>query len=144
MMAMKWEASAGGVIFREARGKIEIMLLQDPRGEWTFPKGLIEKGEDKVKTAEREINEEVGLFHIKFLDTIAKIHYMYKRDGYLISKDVYYFLFEATGHEKPVPQKEEGIQAVRWFAPEDAKEIIGYKKTNEEVLEKAVIKIVNL
>lgn len=138
---MNHELSAGGVIFRKNKRKFEVLLLKDQRDEWTFPKGLVEEGEDKVKTAEREINEEVGLSHIRFLDTIAKIQYMYKRDGSLISKDVFYFLFEATESEKLVPQKEEGIQEVRWFSLEKAKEIIGYKKTNEEVLKSAIEKM---
>lgn len=138
---MKSELSAGGVVYRQKRKKIEILLLQDPRGEWTFPKGLIEEDEERVDAARREVQEEVGLKSLEYIDSVDSIQYFYNLNCNTIRKMVYYFLFRHTGRERPKPQKEEGIRAVQWFSPADASELLGYKYTNARVLEKALKKI---
>lgn len=138
---MKWEFSAGGVIYRKINNTVELLLIKDKNNNWTFPKGLIEKREDKIKTAQREIEEEVGLKNIKHESDLDAIEYFYRLEGELIKKRVYYYLFLFTGKEKPVPQKEEGIREARWFKAEEALRIIGYRKTNEQILTKALEKI---
>ncbi len=40
------EPTSGGIVFRkDAKGKIEILLIQDAKDRWTIPKGHIEAGE---------------------------------------------------------------------------------------------------
>ena len=46
-------------------------------------------------------------------------------------------MYEGDINESPTPQLEEGITEVRWVPIEEAKEIIGYKKTNQKMLEEA-------
>ncbi|MBI1869448.1 NUDIX domain-containing protein [Candidatus Gottesmanbacteria bacterium] len=133
---MKKEVSAGGVIFKKKANKLMILLLKDAKSEWTFPKGLIEEGENNIATALREIEEEVGLHQVRYIVTICKVNYKYTWRGNLVDKTVHYYLFEATGDETPYPQKEEGIQEAKWFAYDEALMMIGYKKTNEPVLQK--------
>lgn len=138
---MRIEISAGGVIYKKRDHKFEILLLKDKNGNWTFPKGLVEDNEDRVRTAQREIEEEVGLKKVKFVCELSPIGYWYKWQGDLIKKTVYYFLFETSGEEIPKPETEEGIKEVKWFTPEKARGIIGYRKTNDAVLKEAIKKL---
>ena len=138
---MKIEVSAGGIVFRFKNNKALILLLKDQNGKWTFPKGLIEKGEERVEAAKREIAEEVGLRKILLVSSLSPIRYWYQWQGELVKKTVYYYLFKAQGEEKLVPQKEEGISEVRWFTSEEALEIVGYRKTNVKILKEAIEKI---
>lgn len=147
---MKTEISAGGVIYRKKGKSWQILLLKDKNDHWTFPKGLIEDGEEKVKAAQREIGEEVGLKEIKLVTDLTPIKYWYmqsifsparnKRQNDLIHKTVYYFLFETEGSEETRPQKEEGITDVRWFSPTEALKEVGYRKTNEPILQEVIKK----
>lgn len=132
---MKMEISAGGVIYtQKGPKKIKILLLLDKNNNWTFPKGLIEKGEEKIEAARRETKEEVGLQRLKLGVALSPIKYWYKWKEQIVRKTVYYFLFEGDETEKLKPQEEEGIKEVKWVSLEKAFEIIGYPKTNEPIL----------
>ncbi len=131
---MKTELSAGGIIVRKNGASWDVLLLKDMNDNWTFPKGLVEKGENAVFAAKREIAEEVGISDVSLISPLTPIHYMYKRNG-LISKTVQYFLFSTEGKEIPKGQKEEGVSEVRWVPLDEALTIIGYPKTNKQLLE---------
>jgi 8-oxo-dGTP pyrophosphatase MutT (NUDIX family) len=135
---MKIEVSAGGVVYRKKGKHFKVLLLKDKNGQWTFPKGLIEKGENKSVTAQREIREEVGLSKTKLIDSLSSIGYWYRWQNQIIKKTVYYFLFISLGDEKIEAQQEEGITEVKWFSPEEALKIVGYRKTNIKILEQAI------
>ena len=134
----KFEHSAGGVIYRKSGNGTEILLLCDRNKNWSFPKGLIEEDENMVKTAEREIEEEVGLTNLHFIDTVDSIGYFYRFEGKLIRKRVDFYLFEYKGNEIPKPLIAEGISDVQWFSVNEALKAIGYAKTNKPILEKAM------
>lgn len=133
---MKKEISAGGIVVRKIDDKWEVLLLKDMSGNWSFPKGIIEKNEDPVSAAKREILEETGVKNCIFITELNKIHYFYQRNG-LISKDVHYYLFSTDSKETLKPQREEGISEVKWFSFEEALKIVGYPKTNLALLEKS-------
>lgn len=130
---MKKEISAGGVIMRNIGSRWEVLLLEDMNGTWTFPKGIIEKGESIEEAARREVGEEVSIFILKLVAPLTTISYTYRNHG-LVEKTVHYFLYLATGDESPVPQKSEGIQNVRWYPFDEAMEKIGYAQTNRPIL----------
>ena len=134
---MKFEHSAGGVIISNKSGQLQVLLLKDKGGKWTFPKGLVEKGENEVAAAKREIGEEVGIKRLKLLNKIRTIDYMYKWEGQFIKKTVTYYLFQNHGQKSLHPQHEEGIMAVKWYPLNEALKIIGYPRTNKLVLEEA-------
>jgi len=138
---MKIETSAGGIVYKLKKNKPLILLLKDYNGKWTFPKGLIEDNEDKISTAKREIEEEVGLKKISLIAPLTPIGYWYQWEGELVKKTVYYYLFQAKGEEKLVPQKEEGVSETKWFSAEKALKMVGYKKTGSRLLKEAIEKI---
>ncbi len=138
---MKYESSAGGVIFAFKNHQILILLIKDKTSNWTFPKGLIEKGENSEHTAQREIAEEVGIKELRLIASLKPTQYFYKWEGQLIKKTVYYYVFQNSAEEHLKPQTEEGIMDVKWFPMEKAQEIIGYGKTNKAILDEAKKKI---
>ena len=89
---MKKEISAGGVIIKRSGKIVQVLLIKDMNGNWTFPKGVVEKGESHEDAAKREIFEETGLKNIILIQKLSPIHYAYQRNG-LIHKTVHYFLF---------------------------------------------------
>ncbi len=135
-MKSKKEVSSGGVVYKKSKNSVQILLLKDPKSNWTFPKGLIEKDEDPILTALREIKEEVGVDKINYKGNLGTVHYMFTFRGTLVDKTVHYYLFEIYADDKLVPQKEEGIQEVKFVLLNQADSIIGYKKTNAPVLKK--------
>ena len=135
---MRLDTSSGGVVYRKKDTAIQILMLKDQKGHWTFPKGMIEKGESPEEAAKREIGEEVGLHAIEIKEKLDSVQYFFKWENELVKKTVHYFLAEFTGSEEPVPQTEEGIEEVRWFSTEEAQKELGYKKSNKPILEKAL------
>lgn len=133
---MKRELSAGGVVVCPIRDTYYVLLLKDRNETWTFPKGLIEKGENPEHAAKREIMEEVGIDRPSLCSSLAPIQYFYKRNG-TIKKTVHYFLFTTKTRIRPKPQKEEGISAAKWVPIKRVIEIIGYRETNVPLLEEA-------
>lgn len=131
---MKQEISAGGIVVRKSGSVWEVLVMKDMNDNWTFPKGLVEKGEEPAEAAKREIKEEVGISQITLFKELKPIHYFYNRKG-LISKTVHYFLFTSSGLESPKAQKEEGISEVTWMPMEKTIELIGYAKSNKPLLE---------
>lgn len=62
------KTSAGLLLFREASGGLEVLLLhpggpfwsRKDEGAWSIPKGEFEEGEDPLAAARREFEEETG------------------------------------------------------------------------------------
>ncbi len=60
--------SAGLILYRIRNGKPEILLghtggpfyAKKDLAAWSFPKGIVEKGEDMLEAAKREFKEETG------------------------------------------------------------------------------------
>jgi 8-oxo-dGTP pyrophosphatase MutT (NUDIX family) len=57
--------SAGVVIVRKEAGIWKYLFLRAYKN-WDFPKGLVEAGEDPLKTAKREAKEETGITALHF------------------------------------------------------------------------------
>ncbi len=131
---MKLEISAGGIIIKRSGKPVQIFLIKDMNGNWTFPKGVIKKGESSENAANREIFEETGLKNITLIQKLSPIRYMFQRNG-LINKTVHYFLFEWHGDEQISLQTEEGISDAKWMTIDEAKTVIGYPQTNLKVLD---------
>lgn len=130
------EISAGGIIVSKSPSGWWILLMKDRGGNWTFPKGKIEAGEDHEVTAVREIEEEVGVKGLKYRAKLTPSMYWYFRSG-AIKKTVQYLLFEVTKRTKPVVQAEEGITEAKWVRFDRAMKLIGYPKTNTALLDEA-------
>src|SRR5580692_10422061 len=96
--------SAGGVVLNK-RGQV---LIVNQRGKsWSLPKGHIEKGEEPLAAARREIYEESGLSDLKYIKPLGS--YERQRIGLhggengAEKKHLTFFLFEASSETlKPI------------------------------------------
>ncbi len=129
------EPTAGGIVFRSNKDNqdIEILLIQDSKGRWTIPKGHIEPGENAKQTAIREIGEESGLFHIKVLTWLGKIHFQYRRVNKLVLMTTQIYLVRALDNAE-IPTKEEWMKGIKWFKFNDALEAIEYEDIEKLML----------
>lgn len=132
----KREFSAGGIIFRKNGKELEVLLIKDSYGRWSWPKGKIDQNESSHRAAVREIKEEVGLRDVRVLGKVGRTNYFFRLKGELIFKTVFFFLVEADPGEKLAIQKDE-IKAARWFKPDIALKKVEYKGARE-MLQKAI------
>jgi len=130
------EFSAGGIVIKKRGGNLQVLLIKDSYGHWTWPKGKIEEGESTAEAAIRELGEETGLRAVEVLKQIDKTEYFYRLKGRLIFKTVYIYLFRLLKEEKLTIQTAE-IQDGSWFSTEEAMERVGYKGS-KKILKKAI------
>ena len=134
---MKLEFSAGGVVVKKEEGETYILLTQHSGHHgWGFPKGLIDKGEDKKTTALREVSEEGGV-QAKIIDDLTLSEYFYKFEGDTIKKKVNYFLMEYLSGD-PVDHDWE-MEDARWIPLEKVGEKLSFandKKVFQEAKKK--------
>lgn len=133
---MKMEFSAGGLVYRKTGEEYQFALIKSLDGQWTYPKGHIEKQEKTEDAAIRETTEEIGLAHIRIIKLIEKSDYWFKFNDELIHKFVYFYLMQDDSLDPLTPQIEE-IQDAQWFSPKEAIDAIGYKKQNLPILLKS-------
>ncbi|HEX6421887.1 MAG TPA: RNA pyrophosphohydrolase [Acidimicrobiales bacterium] len=50
-----------GMVVRNAGGRVLVLERRDHPGSWQFPQGGIDRGEDRLAAAHRELHEETGL-----------------------------------------------------------------------------------
>ncbi|OFW79584.1 MAG: hypothetical protein A2Z48_12245 [Actinobacteria bacterium RBG_19FT_COMBO_70_19] len=137
-METRREVSAGGVVYRRRRGRVQVVLAarRTRRGDlvWGLPKGEIEPGESPESAAIREVREETGL-RARIEDPLGQIKYLYVWEGVRVRKAVHFFLMRATGGN--VSEHDEEMEDVRWFPLGDAVGAAAYKG-EREVLQRAV------
>jgi bis(5'-nucleosidyl)-tetraphosphatase len=130
---MKQEKSAGAVVFRKGK-EPSYLLLQYEAKHWDFPKGNIEAGEKDLETVKREVEEETGIKDLEVIDGFKeKLHYFYKLNGELISKEVIFYLAKTDTGE--INLSFEHI-AFKWLDYEEAMEQLTYKNA-KDILKKA-------
>lgn len=129
------EPTAGGIVFRHAKGNggIEILLIQDSKDRWTIPKGHIEEGETAPQTAKREIGEEAGLKDVDVLGWLGKIHFRYRRVDKLVLMTTQIYLVRAKGDTNAI-KKEEWMNGIKWFKFNDALEAVEYEDIEKLML----------
>lgn len=96
-------------------------------GRWTFPKGHQEPRETLTQTAIREIKEEVGLSGLKFIGSLGRTSFRYRRENVTVQKTVHFFLFEAPADAKEILTGEEAIWEAIWVPAEDVYKTCGYR-----------------
>ncbi len=122
--------AAGGVVFRGGSGRQEVLLiLKEDR--WDLPKGMQEKDESLRDCAVREVEEETGIRNLIIENFLTQTIHSYKRGGQSYRKTTYWFRMRCSGQETFLPQKEEGIEQVRWTPVDKAQRKLAYKNLRE-------------
>ncbi|MDP3644534.1 MAG: NUDIX domain-containing protein [Bacteroidota bacterium] len=110
-------SAAGGLVRNDAGNFLFIKRL----GFWDLPKGKIEKNETPASAAVREVEEECGLSGLQIVRQLESTFHIYRSPflnfpDNLVLKETKWFLMSYSVNETPVPQKDEDIEEVRWFA----------------------------
>ncbi len=132
-MSVKWEFSAGGIVYKKEQDGIYVLLIR-VKNRWSFPKGNIERGESKEDAALREVKEET-VIEGEIVDFVGEEKYWYQLHGEKIHKFVYFYLMKYKGGEIQ-PQKEE-INEAKFVKIDEAFKLLTYD-TDRNLLKKAV------
>lgn len=135
---MKFEFSAGGIVFKKAQKGIEILLCQHSYHHgWGFPKGLIGDkihGEQKEETALREVEEETGAVG-EIMEALEPITYWYNFEGEKVKKTVYYFVMKYRSGD--ITKHDFEMEDVQWIEAEKVLEKLTFK-SDKTVFKKAL------
>lgn len=108
---------AAGIVFREDSGKVEYLLVgpkkEKNNEEWLFPKGHIEKKEDPMHAAIREVQEETGII-ARLVWPLEKI--TFKTPKEVVTAQYYLMSFVSEGE----PSKSEEKRRQGWFTYQKA------------------------
>ncbi len=129
---MKELASAGLITFYIKNEVPHFLLLHYPHGHWDLPKGKIEKGETKKTAALRELKEETGLTAQILEGFEKKFDYVFKQEGELIKKTVYFFIGKVFSGEIVLSEEHIGFA---WLAYDRALERLTFENAKEVLKE---------
>lgn len=117
--------SYGGIVYRIKNNKIEFLIVKIKEGNWGFPKGHMEKGENETKAAIREVKEETGL-DVKLIDVekfVEKISYISTSN---ILKSVILYLAKTEYLLDELNIDKEEIDDYKWCEYKEALKYITY------------------
>ncbi len=128
------EKSCGIVVFRQGKSGVNYLILHYGAGHWDFSKGHVEKGEDEIQTALRELKEETGIEKINLEENFReKIEYFFRRGKELVRKEVIFFLGETQEKKVKISFEHEGY---KWCDYESALKKLTFQ-TAKNILKKA-------
>lgn len=130
------ERSAGGVVLRRMEGRIHVLLIKDPYGNWGLPKGHLEGNEGPAEAGLREVAEETGLQDLTLGPRLRTIDWFFRLRGRLIHKHCTFFLMGSKSGD-PVPQELEGITECRWVPLLEGIDAVDYENAREVVRDAA-------
>ncbi|MBQ8834184.1 MAG: NUDIX domain-containing protein [Oscillospiraceae bacterium] len=110
--------SCGVIPYRDTPRGLEVLLLLQSNGCWSFPKGHMDVGEAEEETALRETREETGLEAVLHPGFREKAEYPMGRGR---CKQLVLFLGQVSG-EPEIEERE--IRAYRWMSFREARELL--------------------
>lgn len=110
----------GKFLFAQRKGQ-----LGNFGGQWVFPGGKVEKGEDAIQALIREISEETGITIYPELQLISTYKFYRAEDNSSSQGQV--FLMRAK--DDILRFDEDSFQDVKWILPEDICEYVDSKQT---------------
>jgi 8-oxo-dGTP pyrophosphatase MutT (NUDIX family) len=122
----KVKLAAGFFIFHGAGKSRRWLLLKNSiHKTWGFPKGLLEKGEDVLSGAMRELREETGIREARVIREFERsIKYDAKNaSGAAHGKRVTYFLAETPSAQVSLSSEHDEF---RWTTDAEAKNLIAF------------------
>lgn len=116
---MKKEKSCGCIIIDD--NNRVLLVYENNRFFWGFPKGHIEDGETEVETAKREIKEEVGLDVIIDESKRFELKYIIRNE---IDKTCVFYIAKPVA--KDIIMQESEIKDIRWCTFDEAIELLTF------------------
>ena len=122
MNEIKKEKACGYIIIEKGK----VLLIQQTKGHWGFPKGHMELGETEIETAKREVKEETNI-DVEINENKRYVMEYFTDKGNF--KQVVLFIARKTsGNEK---YQESEIKTMKWMTYEEAINTITYDNARE-------------
>lgn len=106
--------AAGGVVRKQDK-----ILLIFRLGKWDLPKGKLNKKEEFIKAAKREVEEECSV-KVEVKDKICTTWHAYVRKGKRILKRTDWYEMNCLDDSNMQPQLAEFIEDLKWMSYKDA------------------------
>ncbi len=112
--------AAGGLV-HNPEGKILFIYRND---KWDLPKGKLEKGEQPDHAALREVEEETHVSGLTILRKLKTTYHTYTLEDRPVLKKTYWFEMNCRKGAFTKPQREEGIEEVKWMSRQEIHEAL--------------------
>lgn len=113
--------AAGALVWREKKGRIELLLVHRPRyDDWSIPKGKLDPEETFPAAAVREVAEETG-YRVRLHRPLPASIYLLE-DGR--TKVVHYWVGTVRSRVAPGPENAREIDEVRWVPLEECEALL--------------------
>ncbi|WP_422738728.1 NUDIX hydrolase [Micromonospora sp. WMMD729] len=120
MAAMTGIRAAGGVCWRPTDAGVRVCVVHRPRyGDWTLPKGKLEKGEHPLVAAVREVAEEAD---VRGVPQVRLPSVRYRSEGQAKLVDYWSILAVAEGGFQPGTE----VDDLRWLTVDEAIRLVSY------------------
>lgn len=135
------EELVGACLFKQVEGVWKVGFVGDMFKHYTWPKGHISEGEDKVEALKRIVLKETGVV-CEPEDVLGENSYVADSKEYMLRKKVTYFLARVLEEGPFVPS--EGIMSFGWAAEAELSNLKLYKdmksliKKSFDILEKRI------
>jgi len=131
----KKEFSAGGLVFKK-KGRSLSWLLIKPKGsqDWRLPKGHINKGENSVAAAKREVTEEAGI-ETQVIERVGEIKFFFTEKKQKVFKTVTFYLMQYLKKNGQIDSKE--VEKTTWLSTISARKKLAFKK-EKDLLDQAL------
>lgn len=118
--------AAGGIVIRRtAASHVEVACIyREARGDWTFPKGKLDKGETFEQAALREVLEETSL-HCEIVRYIGATNYTHRKGK---PKVVAYYLMHALEGEF---EANEEVDVLVWLPLDQVRDHLTWERDQE-------------
>jgi 8-oxo-dGTP diphosphatase len=127
--------AAGGLVVRPMSGsgsgqdlEVAVVHRPEPRADWSFPKGKLERKESLTTCALREVWEETGLV-CSVISFAGTTEYIDRKDRPKVV--AYWTMTPVAGSFEASDEVDE----LRWVSLEDAHELLSYERDRELLAE---------
>ena len=122
-MQLRKEKSCGCIIIKNNN---VLLVYEKNRNFWGFPKGHMEKGENEIETALREVKEEVGLD----VDIDKEKRYVL---NYIIRDEIdkTTVLYVASPKNENIIMQESEIENIKWCDFDEALDVLTFEDWKE-------------
>ncbi len=119
---MRKEKSCGCIVIKDNNA----LLIKNNYGNWSFPKGHVEKGESEQETAIRETKEETNIDVEIISDKKYSIKYSPKEN---VEKEVIFFI--AKPLSKKLKKSEKEVYDLGFFNFREVMQLLSYEDIKE-------------
>jgi ADP-ribose pyrophosphatase YjhB (NUDIX family) len=103
--------------------KGDKILMMFRLKKWDLPKGKLKKGEDSIKGAKREVEEECNI-KVEVREKLCSTWHTYIRKDRRILKKTDWYIMNCLDDSNMRPQIEEFIEEVRWMKKDEVQKAL--------------------